>query len=253
MAGTPPVPLIVPDWPAPPTVKACATTRQGGYSLPPWDSFNLGDHVGDDSKAVAQNRALLAGQLGFGANQIGWLNQVHGTVVEDLPLRAAQPRADASTTTRPGQVCAVLTADCLPVLFCDRKGTRVAAAHAGWRGLLDGVLEETVACFDAPDAVLAWLGPAIGPGSFEVGPEVREAFIEQNAEAAACFVPGPRGNDRHFADIYALARMRLKAAGVLQVSGGGSCTATGPETFFSYRRDGVTGRQATLVWLSPGQ
>ena len=175
-----------------------------------------------------------------------WLQQVHGTVVADDAVPAHGVAADARTSVRPGVVCAVLTADCLPVLFCDRDGAQVAAAHAGWRGLLQGVLEQTLACFPRPDAVMAWLGPAIGPDAFAVGPEVRAAFIHRDPGAAADFVAG-RG-DRWLADLHALARRRLRRAGIGSLHGGDFCTYHTPERFFSYRRDGVTGRMASLVW-----
>lgn len=242
------IPLIIPDWPAPSRVRAFSSTRRGGVSPPPWDSLNLGDHVGDDSERVGQNRQLLAQLTQQGGASVHWLEQVHGDVVVELPVSGV-PQADASIARSPGQVCAILTADCLPVLFCDRAGTHVAAAHAGWRGLLSGVLEKTVAQLGRPESVLAWLGPAIGPASFEVGPEVRDAFLEQDPDAERCFRSSPRAQDRYLADIYELARRRLRACGVTALSGGDYCTVQDPETFFSFRRDGQTGRQASLVWL----
>lgn len=225
------------------------TTRAGGVSRPPYDSLNLGDHVGDDPAAVAENRRLLRAHL---PAEPKWLKQVHGTAVAHADALAAAAEADAAVAFRPGTVCAVLTADCLPVLFCDRQGTRVAAAHAGWRGLSAGVLEATVAAMqcDAGD-ILAWLGPAIGPQAFEVGGEVREAFVADLPETAAAFAPAGPGKWR--ADIYRLARLRLARAGVGAVFGGGLCTHTDAERFYSYRRDRVTGRMAALVWLAAGQ
>lgn len=238
--------LIVPDWPAPASVRALQTTRTGGVSRGPWAGFNLGDHVGDDPQAVAANRARLRAVL---PAEPTWLRQVHGTVAVDA-ARAGKtvPEADAAFASVPGVVCAVLTADCLPVLFCDRAGTVVAAAHAGWRGLQAGVLENTVAALRRPPGeILAWLGPAIGPRAFEVGPEVRAVFTGADPGAAAAFVPGHA--DRWWCDLPLLARRRLAAAGVTAVFGGETCTASDPARFFSYRRDGVTGRMASLVWL----
>lgn len=239
------LPVITPDWPAAPHVRAMATTRLGGVSLPPWDSLNLGGRVGDDVEHVRTNRERMQSLL---PGEPVWLDQVHGTAVW---RDAADSRcADASVSRKPGEVCAVMTADCLPVLFCDRAGSVVAAAHAGWRGLSAGVLEETVlAMAAAPDEILAWLGPAIGPAHFEVGPEVRTAFAEKDARAAEAFRPGQ--GDRLMADIFLLARQRLMAAGLSasNLFGGGVCTVGDRQRFFSYRRDGVTGRMASLVWL----
>ena len=239
---------LVPDWPATPGVRALQTLRTGGCSPAPWASFNLGDHVGDDPAHVAANRAELRQAL---PAEPLWLSQVHGTTVVDAALAPQGTSADASFSRQPGPVCAVMTADCLPVLFCDRAGSVVAAAHAGWRGLLDGVLENTIAALQvAPGDLLAWLGPAIGPECFEVGGEVREAFVARDAAAAGCFRPH---GDKWLADIYALARQRLLQAGVTAISGGGVCTVSDAERYFSYRRDGVTGRMATLIWLeAPG-
>lgn len=238
--------IIVPDWPAPPRVHALMTTRAGGVSRAPWAGFNLGDHVGDDPVHVASNRAHLRTQLPV---EPAWLRQVHSVRVAELG-RDADLEADAAVARAPGLVCAVLTADCLPVLFCDRAGSVVAAAHAGWRGLADGILEATVAAMRVPSGeILAWMGAAIGPQAFEVGDEVRERFVALHHEAAAAFVPHRRG--KWLADLYALARTRLVAVGVQAVYGGGRCTFGEAETFFSYRRDGVTGRMASLVWIGP--
>ncbi|MGE7994108.1 peptidoglycan editing factor PgeF [Pseudomonas sp. NPDC089554] len=238
--------LILPDWPAPASVRACVTTREGGVSLPPYATLNLGDHVGDDPAAVAENRRRLSDTFSI---RPAWLKQVHGLDVADAdPSHVAE--ADASWTDQPGIACAVMTADCLPVLFCDRAGTRVAAAHAGWRGLAGGVLEATLERLAlAPEDVLVWLGPAIGPQAFEVGLEVREAFTAQHPEAATAFVPGERPG-KVMADIYALARIRLAARGVTAIYGGGFCTVSDPR-FFSYRRTPQGGRFASLVWLGP--
>ncbi|MGL4315538.1 MAG: peptidoglycan editing factor PgeF [Pseudomonas sp.] len=237
--------LLTPDWPAPANVRASVTTRAGGVSLAPFDSLNLGDHVEDDPQAVSANRHILTAQLDC---QPAWLRQVHGVaVVEADPAHVAE--ADASWSAKPGIASAVLTADCLPALFCDHAGTRVAAAHAGWRGLAGGVLEATLdALALPPEQVLVWLGPAIGPSAFEVGAEVREAFVAIHAEAAQAFRPSV--NDGKFmADIYALARIRLAARGVTEVYGGGYCTVS-DSRFFSYRRATRTGRFASLVWLA---
>jgi hypothetical protein len=223
--------------------------RSGGVSSAPWDALNLGTHVGDSPTDVDRNRALLGRRLGIEAERFGWLNQVHGTDVVELP-EAGLVRADASVTSTAGNVCVVLTADCLPVLFCDPSSGQVAAAHAGWRGLADGVLEQVVALFGNPASVLAWLGPAIGPDQFEVGPEVREVFLLNDPDAADAFASSPYQKGHYLTDIYQLARQRLAAAGVMQVYGGGFCTVTDQERFFSYRRDGQTGRMASLITIS---
>jgi len=240
--------FITPDWPAPANVRAVSTTRLGGVSHPPFDSLNLAGHVGDAPVAVANNRARLAGALSLPASP-HWLSQVHGTEVARLETGSeGLPEADASLTTQPGVVCAVLTADCLPVLFCDRAGSRVAVAHAGWRGLSAGVLEATVSAFQLPaDEILAWLGPAIGPRAFEVGEEVRQAFCVVDPAAAEAFIAAGPGHWR--ADLYQLARQRLARAGVTAITGGGRCTFTEVDTFYSFRRDGITGRMASLIWL----
>ncbi|AMG30083.1 peptidoglycan editing factor PgeF [Grimontia hollisae] len=238
---------ITPNWLAPTWIKAVSTTRKGGVSHAPFDSLNLGDHVGDDKDRVAANRQILMDTMSMPTSP-AWLNQVHGTDVVTLPLPSgAVPDADASFTDVHGQVCIVMTADCLPVLFCNEEGTQVAAAHAGWRGLVNGVLEQTLSKFDEPGKVMAWLGPAIGPDAFEVGSEVREQFMAHDANAVVAFKPH---NDRWLADIYLLARQRLMASGVTQIYGGEYCTVSAPETFFSYRRENRTGRQASCIWIS---
>ncbi len=239
--------VIVPQWPAPEGVGACSSTRIGGVSQPPYDSLNLGAHCGDNPEHVEENRRRLFAAGGLPSKPV-WLEQVHGTAV--LPLTGGpypSKRADASYSATPGTVCAVMTADCLPVLFCNRAGTEVAAAHAGWRGLCEGVLEETIACFhDKPENILAWLGPAIGPEAFEVGAEVREAFMAKAAEADSAFRPA---GEKYFADIYLLARQRLARAGVTHLYGGDRCTFNEKQQFFSYRRDKTTGRMASFIWL----
>ncbi|CAI8701054.1 peptidoglycan editing factor PgeF [Pseudomonas zeae] len=236
---------LTPDWPAPASVKACVTTREGGVSEAPFDSLNLGDHVDDRPEAVAENRRRLTDHFSI---QPAWLQQVHGIAVAHADPGIVAT-ADASWTATPGIACAAMTADCLPALFCDRAGTRVAAAHAGWRGLAAGVLEATLDSLDVPaEEVLVWLGPAIGPKAFEVGPEVREVFINQLPEAAQAFVPSDNAG-KFMADIYLLARLRLAERGVTAVYGGGFCTVTDPR-FFSYRRASRTGRFASLIWLT---
>ncbi|ATE75714.1 MULTISPECIES: peptidoglycan editing factor PgeF [Pseudomonas] len=235
---------LTPDWPAPASVKACVTTRAGGVSLAPFDSLNLGDHVDDSPEAVAENRRRLTDRFSI---QPAWLQQVHGIVVAQADPNLVAT-ADASWTATPGIACTAMTADCLPALFCDRAGTRVAAAHAGWRGLAAGVLEATLDSLAVPpEDVLVWLGPAIGPQAFEVGPEVRETFVQQLPETANAFVPSHNAG-KFMADIYELARLRLAARGVTAVYGGGFCTVTDPR-FFSYRRSPRTGRFASLIWL----
>lgn len=236
---------LTPDWPAPACVKACVTTREGGVSEAPFDSLNLGDHVDDRPEAVAENRRRLTEHFSI---QPAWLQQVHGIAVAHADPGIVAT-ADASWTATPGIACTAMTADCLPALFCDRAGTRVAAAHAGWRGLAAGVLEATLDSLDVPAAeVLVWLGPAIGPKAFEVGPEVREVFVNQLPEAATAFAPSDNAG-KFMADIYLLARLRLAERGVTAVYGGGFCTVTDPR-FFSYRRASRTGRFASLVWLA---
>lgn len=229
--------FIVPDWPCPPSVRALVTTRAFG---------NLAGHVADDPAAVAARRAGLRRHL---PAEPLWLEQVHGCRCADLATASPGVQADAAVARQPGLVCAVLTADCLPVLFCDAAGSVVAAAHAGWRGLAAGVLEETLAAMSRPPGeVLAWLGPAIGPAAFEVGEEVRAAFgAPADAEAARAFVPAALPG-KWLGDLYALARLRLARAGVVQVFGGDHCTWTDEERFFSYRREHRTGRMASLIW-----
>lgn len=237
--------FITPDWPAPANIRALSTTRHGGYSQAPFDSLNLGTHVGDDAQTVASNRERLRQHL---PAEPFWLNQVHGTRVVEACSSAALPDADASVAHAAGLVCTIMTADCLPVLFCSTTGDRVAAAHAGWRGLCDGILENTVAALQCPsDDIMAWLGPAIGPQAFEVGDEVRAAFVAHSPAAASAFAPAQAG--KWLADLYQLARQRLADCGVTQIYGGEYCTYRDQERFFSYRREGKTGRMASLIWL----
>lgn len=238
--------FIRPDWPAPRNVHALSTTRSGGVSAGRYASLNLGEHVGDSPQAVAANRARLHRSLGHAMPR--WLQQVHGVrVTRDGDITHAP--ADAAVTGRHDVACTIMTADCLPVIFCDRAGSRVGAAHAGWRGLAAGVLEATVQAMDASaDSLMAWLGPAIGPETYEVGDEVRHAFVRHTPQAAVAFRAG-RSAGKWWCDLYMLARQRLEAAGVKDIYGGGLCTFTDKERFFSFRRDGECGRMATLIWL----
>ncbi|MGF1739438.1 peptidoglycan editing factor PgeF [Photobacterium satsumensis] len=238
---------IVPDWPAPANVKAIATTREGGNSIGPYQGLNLGNHVGDEPEVVRQNRQWLQHQLGLTTVPV-WLNQTHS--IDVISIEQAQSKAidaDGSYTAKPLLPCVVMTADCLPVILCDRQGTQVAAVHAGWRGLVDGIIEQAVAKFSVPGSeLMAWLGPAIGPQAFEVGGEVREQFLAHDPAAVEAFQPY---GEKWLADLYQLARQRLASVSVDNVSGGDCCTYSEAERFYSYRRDGVTGRQATLIWL----
>lgn len=248
-------PVLRADWPAPGPVHACTTLRHGGgASPPPFDSLNLGNCTtaeGDDPATVAANRAGLAGLLGL-PSAPRWLRQVHGTTVvrfgEADDAAGAAPEADAAVTSRPGIVLAVLTADCLPVAFASSAGDEVAVAHAGWRGLACGVLERTVeAMRTAPANLVAWLGPAASPRFYEVGADVFDAFVQVDREAEAAFSPTRAGH--WHVDLYALARLRLRGAGVSSIHGGDACTIGEPERFFSHRRDRRTGRMATLAWF----
>jgi hypothetical protein len=263
-----PVAWIIPDWPAPPEVRALSTQRGGGTSAAPFESFNLGAHVGDSAETVLDNRRRLRALARLPAEPV-WLSQQHGSEVLDLdglqgapgtdapgaeapgaeaPGAEAPRPADASFTHRAGRVCAILTADCLPVLLTSDSGAGVAAAHAGWRGLAAGVVEATVQGLALPpSSLLAWLGPGIGPEHFEIGAEVREALLRADPGAEEAFLPNARG--RYMADLAALARRRLERLGVVRIYGGGACTYASPERYFSHRRDGRTGRQATLIWL----
>jgi YfiH family protein len=244
---------LEPDWPAPARVRAVATLRAGGISSGPYASLNLAQHVGDEPADVAENRRRLRAAAGLPGEPL-WLEQVHGIEVVahegSRSLGNAPPAADASVAFEPGRVCVVMTADCLPVVFADRAGTRIGVSHAGWRGLLGGVLEATIAALGVPsEELLAWLGPAIAQPAFEVGPEVREAFVQRTAAYSDAFERNAAG--RFQADLYALARTALAAAGVAAVYGGGWCTYRQAQEFYSFRRDRTTGRMATLAWLDP--
>ncbi|MDT3735514.1 MAG: peptidoglycan editing factor PgeF [Denitratisoma sp.] len=236
---------IAPDWPAPAQVRALVTTRAGGASEGPYASMNLAAHVGDNAAAVAENRRRLRAHV---PAEPLWLSQVHGVSVVRAEDAVEGAEADAAFARRAGRVCAVLTADCLPVLLCDDAGTVVCAAHAGWRGLAGGVLEAAVHAMDVPPArLMAWLGPAIGPRAFEVGAEVREAFLAHAPGATTAFTP--KANGKWLADLYRLAELRLNALGLSRVFGGGYCTYSEAERFYSFRREKATGRMASLIWM----
>jgi YfiH family protein len=245
VVATEPVAFIEPHWPAPPRVRALITTRIGGVSRGRYAGLNLGNHVGDDPAAVAENRARLTAHL---PHSPLWLRQVHGIGVADATHDRPDCEADASFTRQPGYVLAVLTADCLPVLLAEEFGAGIALAHAGWRGLAAGVIERTIDALGIePRRLIAYLGPAIGPRAFEVGHDVREAFLCDDAEAASAFSPAAPG--KWCADLYTLARRRLARLGTTRVYGGDWCTFSDPQRFFSHRRDQVTGRMASLLWL----
>lgn len=237
---------IKPDWPAPPHVRAVSTERLGGVSVGVYRSFNLGSRVGDTERFVAENRRRLARAERLPAEPT-WLNQVHGRSVARLGSMSASDAADAAVTSAVGTVCVVLTADCLPVLLTSRDGSVVAAAHAGWRGLADGILANTIDALSCePEQLLAWLGPGISADAYEVGDEVRSAFVERNAATASAFARNARG--RWQADLYMLARQALAERGVVDVYGGGFCTYNEDGRFFSHRREAPCGRMATLIW-----
>lgn len=244
--------FIIPDWPAPVTVKSAISRRLPGFSQAPYDAFNLADHVGDDPEAVSANRQQLVESLGL-PMQPKWLQQVHGTQVIYGPEITHSTCGDASYTDQCGEACVVLTADCLPLLLCNQKGTRVAAVHAGWRGLCSGIVRNTLVHFSANDTILAYLGPAIGPQVFEVGTEVLDAFVSGAIDRQhrdlieRAFKPSE--NNRYLADLYRLATIELKLSGVNLIFGGSNCTYSEPHLFFSYRRDHSTGRNASLIWL----
>lgn len=239
-------------WNAPANIKALTTTRSGGVSLAPYSSLNLGMHTKDNPSHVAKNRQILLSALGLKRSPL-WLNQVHGTRVIKANEQATDSScdADACWTDEAGLACVIMTADCLPVFFCDSQGQRVALAHAGWRGLCNGVLENTLRVFDNPADVSIWLGPAIGATAFEVGEDVVTAFTKQQANAITAFNPLEKKTDKYLANLYQLATMRLQAAGVRQIFCDNRCTFSEPDLFYSYRRDGTkTGRMASMIWLS---
>jgi polyphenol oxidase len=261
MCGTSPG-LLLPEWPAPAGVRAAFTLRTGGVSAAPYDSLNIGAAIGDSPEAVAENRRRVAQALRL-PGEPRWLEQVHGSQVVTLGGVAAVdsvgassfvaaedvPKGDASVVVGPGRVCAIRVADCMPVLFAARDGSAVGAAHAGWRGLAGGVLEATVERLGVPASqLIAWMGPAIGQANFEVGDEVRAAFMATDPDAASAFLPNARG--RWQCDLYTLARRRLAAMGVAGVYGGGWCTFADTERFFSFRRNAQTGRMAALIWIA---
>lgn len=241
--------FITPNWPAPANVKTLQTTRIGGISKAPYFSLNLGEHVQDDPLAVAHNRQLLSPYL---PTEPVWMNQVHGVNVIDAAKSGCLENADGAFSTQADVVCVTMTADCLPVLLCDKAGTVVAAVHAGWRGLCDGVIEAAIAKMPVnANDILTWLGPAIGPNAFEVGDEVRQQFIQQDAQALSAFKPH---GDKWLCDMYAIAKQRLNTVGVSHIYGGGIneefCTYTDKAQFFSFRRDNITGRMASRIWLA---
>lgn len=239
---------IIPNWNAPAKIKALSTVREGGSSDAPFNGLNLGHHVGDNPAHVAQNRATLVSSANMPTAPV-WLNQVHGVNVLSLPYTLnGQPDADAVYTNVARQVCAIMTADCLPVLLCNGAGNEVCAVHAGWKGLLNGVVENALDRFADSHGMHAWLGPAIGPQAFEVGDEVRQAFVSRDARAKMAFIAH---GSAWLADIYQLARLRLQHKGVDQISGGEYCTFSDPSRFYSYRREPVTGRQASCIWIEP--
>ncbi|MEG9475565.1 peptidoglycan editing factor PgeF [Mannheimia bovis] len=239
---------IIPNWNIPKHIHAFTTVRTGGVSKPPFDSFNLGDHVNDSPEDVAQNRALLVEKFHLPQSPL-FLTQTHSTRVLELPYSGKDIEADAVYTNQPNQVCLVLTADCLPVLFVSKDGKEIAAAHAGWRGLCDGVLEATVEKFQCPsNEISAWLGPAIGAKAFQVGKEVIEQFCAFDPRAEEAFIQDNSTSGKFLGNLYQIATQRLKKLGITEVSGGEYCTYTQEDLFFSYRRDKQTGRMATLIW-----
>ena len=235
---------ITPDWPAPAHIRAATTLRTGGVSQAEFSSLNPADHVTDLPHHVLENRQRITNMLALPADPV-WLRQTHSVLVVCADQVTASPEADASYTSKNNIVCTVLTADCLPILLCDRQGTMIAAIHGGWRGLLNGIIENTV--LKMPNTELyAWLGPAIGAQCFEVGNDVRNAFTNKSAQFASAFTK--QTEDKYLADIYQIARILLNKAGVKQIYGGQYCTVTDKDHFFSYRRDGQTGRMATMIW-----
>lgn len=249
--------LIRPTWLVPPSVHGAMTTRHGGVSMAPYDALNLGYATADDRASVIKNERLTAAALGVPEADVRWAYQVHGLDVHhaeslpaNTPLGATEIKGDAIVSHTSGLVCAVKAADCMPVLFAARDGSAVGAAHAGWRGLSGGVLERTVAALNvAPEQLVAWMGPCIGPAAFEVGAEVRAAFVAHDPNAAQHFVPR-QTSDKFLCDLYAIARQRLHAIGVTDVTGGEHCTFTQSDLFFSHRRESITGRMAAFVWMA---
>lgn len=248
--------IISPDWPAPDKVVAFSTVRTGGCSEGRFAGLNLGDHVGDNEARVARNRNDFIAQLPP-ETSVQWLTQDHGTNVIMAPHRAVQPVADGAWTSHIGVACTIMTADCLPVLFCARDGGVVAAVHAGWRGLCAGILEVCIAKMGVPtQSLLAWMGPAIGPTAFEVGDEVRQQFLEHDPLSDShgllqCFKPVPNSPGHFLADLYGLAALRMRSAGVVDIYGGDFCTYGDARRFYSFRRDGQTGRMATTIAIKP--
>ncbi len=238
---------ITPDWPAPPIVKAYTTTRLGGTSLPPFDSLNIGYSSGDNKSSVEQNRHLVYQSLQLPSEPV-WRKQIHSNIA--CAADSAIQEADALYSNQPNQVCAIQTADCLPILLCNQVGTEVAAIHAGWRGLADNIIANTLALFSSPKQhLLAWLGPAISQEHFEVGTDVRDSFLKQNSKNTQAFIPHPKQANKYFADLYQLARLQLRALGITAIYGANYCTYSNKQHFFSYRRDHITGRMASLIWL----
>ena len=240
--------MIIPDWDIPKHIKALSTTRNGGVSRAPFNSFNVAHHVGDDTESVKANRDILRGEWLL-PNEPYWLNQTHSTRVIHVNDKAEDRNADASWTEQGNQVCTVMTADCLPLLMYQSNPESVAATHAGWRGLLDGIIENTIEALPGnTETIKVWLGPAIGPKAFEVGPEVKQAFAEHNPSSEQCFKPSHNAG-KYLTDLYQLAILRLNSVGVTDISGGNYCTFAEDEIFYSYRRDGETGRMASLIWM----
>tara|TARA_Y100001936_G_C16079765_1_gene676791 strand:- start:936 stop:1670 length:735 start_codon:yes stop_codon:yes gene_type:complete len=239
---------IIPNWPAPPNIQALFTTRLGGISKGKYESFNLGNHVGDTSYAVNFNREKLFGSI---PNKPKWLNQIHGSTPIWVDKNTNSPKGDAALSKTANIVCGILTADCLPVFLCDETGTVVGIAHAGWRGLISEIIEKTVAEMrKESNDIIAYLGPAIGPNYFEIGEEIRSSFIKKDKKSISAFTPSPRENKKWLANIFLLARHRLIRAGVTKIYSHEECTYSNPNKFFSYRRDGITGRMAGLIWLT---
>ncbi len=246
--------FIKPDWPQPDSVHAIVTTRQGGKSLAPYESLNLAQHVSDNYKLVTQNRESIAHEIGADDKEFQWqwLEQIHSSDVVKLEHQVAVPKADGLVTSASKLICCVLTADCLPVLFCNEKGTEVAIAHGGWRGLANGIIANTLASMEShPSTLMAWLGPAIGPCHFEVGEDVRLQFQAAESDSTVLDYFAPQGSQKYLADLYGIARMQLNKLGVKRVFGGEHCTFCDVQNFYSYRRDGVTGRMLSSIWLDP--